>query len=77
MLNWPRVTKGSNLSMTDEKMEWLLNYLPPPVLEGNNVLGAGSVVGLGIQSALLVSVWCEVRGTRKKGAERPVLMVVF
>lgn len=48
MPNWPRVTAESNLSTADEKMEWLLNCLPPPVLEGYNMLGAGSVVGLGV-----------------------------
>lgn len=45
--------------MADEKLEWLLNCLPPTVLEGYNMLRAGSVIGLGFQSALLVSVLCK------------------
>lgn len=49
----------------DEKIEWLLNCLPPTVLEGYNMLGAGSVIGLGVQSALLESVLCEDKEKQK------------
>lgn len=54
--NWPQVTMGSSLSTTDEKKEWLLNCLPPNILEGYKELGTGSVIGLGVQSVLLVRV---------------------
>lgn len=54
--NWPRVTTNSNLSTADEKQEWLLNCLPPTILEAYNMLVVGSVISLGVQSALLVSV---------------------
>lgn len=52
--NWPQVTTESNLSSADEKQEWLLNCVPPGVLEGYEMLGEGSVIGLGVQSSLLV-----------------------
>lgn len=54
--NWSRVTAESNLGTADEKLEWLLNCLPPNVLEGYNTFGAGSVIGLGVQSAMLVAI---------------------
>lgn len=54
------MTIESNLSTTDEKLERLLNCLLPNVLEGYKELGASSVIGLGVQSALLVrSVYIE------------------
>lgn len=55
-----------NLSIADEKLEWLLNCLLSNVLEGYNELGAGSVIGLGVQSALLVSVLCKEKERRKE-----------
>lgn len=48
----------SNLSMADKKLEWLWNCLPLKVLEGYKELGASSVIGLGVQSALLVRSVC-------------------
>lgn len=56
--DWPRVTIESNLSMADEKLEWLRNCLPPNVLEGYKELGTSSVIGLGVQLALLVRSMC-------------------
>lgn len=53
--NWTQVTTESNLSPAYEKMEWLLNCLPPTVLDGYNMLGAGSMIGLDVQSTLLRS----------------------
>lgn len=55
MLNWPQVTTEFNLSTADENFEWLLNCLPPNILEYYNTFGAGSVIDLGVQPALLVS----------------------
>lgn len=57
--NWPQVTIESNFSTADKKMEWLLNCLHPIALEGYNMLGAGLMIGLGVQSALLVSARCK------------------
>lgn len=51
---WSRVFTNSNLGSAEEKLEWLLNCAPPGVSEGYDVLGAGSVIELGVQSALLV-----------------------
>lgn len=48
----------SNLLTADEKLEWLRNCLLPNVLEGYKKLGPGSVIGIGVQSALLVRIWC-------------------
>lgn len=52
--DWPQVTIGSNLSSAEDKLEWLQSYLPPNVLEGYKELWANSVIGLGVQSALLI-----------------------
>lgn len=57
--NWPRVTAESSLARADEKLEWLLNCLPPNVLESYNTFKVGSVIGLGVQSTVLVSVLCQ------------------
>lgn len=54
--DWPQVTMGSSLSTADENLEWLHNCLPPNVLEGYKELGTGSVIDLGMQSALLVRI---------------------
>lgn len=56
--DWPRVIMESNLSSADEKLEWLQNCLPPNVLEGYKELWASSVIGLRVQSALLVRSVC-------------------
>lgn len=56
--DWPQVTIESSQSMAYEKLEWLRNYLPPNVLECNKELAAGSVIGLGVQLALLVRILC-------------------
>lgn len=52
--DWPRVIMGSNLSSAEDKLEWLQNCFPPNVLEGYKELGANSVIGLSVQSALLI-----------------------
>lgn len=45
--------KGSNLASSEVKLEWLQNCLPPSVMEGYKDWGTSSMVGLGVQSALL------------------------
>lgn len=52
--NWRQVLTNSNLASPEEKLELLLNCVPPGVSEGYDTLGAGSVIELGVQSALLV-----------------------
>lgn len=53
---WPHVTKGSNLASAEASSEWLQNCLPPNVLEVYKEMGANSVIGLGVQSALLGAI---------------------
>lgn len=62
--DWPRVTRGSTLASAEDKLEWLQNCLPPNVLEGYKELGASSVIGLHVQSALLVR---SVKKERRRG----------
>lgn len=50
------MTKGSNLALAKARLEWLQNCLPPNVLEGYTEMGASSVIGLGLQSAVLGAI---------------------
>lgn len=52
--NWQQVNTNSNLALAEEKLEWLLNCVPPGLNEGCDMLRAGSVIELGVQSALFV-----------------------
>lgn len=52
--NWPQVRTNSNLVLAEEKLEWLLNCVPPGVSEGYDTLGTRSAIKRGVQSALLV-----------------------
>lgn len=74
--DWPRVTIGSNLSLTEHKLEWLQNCLPPNVLEGYKELGANSVIGLGVQSTLLVTIVC-IEEERDNRWPRRLLLIIF
>lgn len=64
--NWPQVTMNSNLPSAEEKLEWLLNCVQPGVSEGYDTLRAGSVIELGIQSALLVRERAEINVRKKE-----------
>lgn len=54
MPNWPQVRTNSNLASAEEKLEWMLNCLSLNLSECYDTLKAGSVIELGVQSALLV-----------------------
>lgn len=71
------MTIGSNLSSAEDKLEWLQSYLPPNVLEGYKELWANSVIGLGVQSALLIRGERIERERRNIWLERPLLMICF
>lgn len=64
--NWPQVTMNSNLPSMEEKLEWLINFVPPGVSERYDMLRAGSVIELGIESALLVRERAEINVGKKK-----------
>lgn len=50
----PQVMTESNLSSVEKILDWLLNCVPSGILEGYEMLGAGSVIGLDVLSTLLV-----------------------
>lgn len=52
--NWPQVRINSNLASAEERLEWMLNFLSLNLSECYDTLEAGSVIELGVQSALLV-----------------------
>lgn len=52
--NWQQVKTNSNLALAENKLEWLLNCVPPGVNEIYDTLGARLVIELGVQSALFV-----------------------
>lgn len=64
--NWPQVTMNSNLPSAKKNLEWLLNCVPSGVSEGYETLRAGSVIELGIQSALLVREPAEINVRKKE-----------
>lgn len=55
-----------NLGSAEEKLEWLLNCVPPRVREGYDTLGAGLVIELNVQSELLVRKCLRINVWRNK-----------